>query len=376
LGPAQLAREPEPPLAPSLVLEVREQGPTVPWQLTLRNTGSASYTVHADARLIGFAVQVPGVKKAVRCALPEVLRPRPNQTPRVVLAPGDAVVHEFDPRLYCFADAGQSWLVPGAQITPRFGWRPKVRTQWRQGKRVETVVDAPPYVAELEGSVAASERAPRASELVGASFALRSEYAAWNGSATGAEPAAGPLRLTLKYGSDARSERDASVSLDLTNISQETLQVFFRRELVSFEVVGPLGHVTCDAQPDERAPERSAFSALAPGRSLSAASRLVELCPDDTFRTPGLYLVHGRFESLESGGEFGLEAFVGEVVAPEAVALRVREGGGPLEVAAMRIIRAGGAPEGEPVTEAASAPKPKTAPPQPAGSAPPAHPQP
>src|SRR5690606_4863414 len=107
---------------------------------------------------------------------------------------------------------------------------------------------------------------------------------------------------------------------------KRTHYVYFRRELLSFEVMGPGGLVSCDPQPDTRAPDRQAFLRLSPGRSMTITSRLVELCPKGTFSRPGFYLVHARFDADDSGEELCLDAYVGRVASETPANVRIRTG--------------------------------------------------
>jgi hypothetical protein len=65
---------------------------------------------------------------------------------------------------------------------------------------------------------------------------------------------------------------------------------------------------------------------LNPGGSLTITSRLIELCPDDTFARPGLYVVEAGFDAAADGKEFGFDAFVGHLVADRGVVIRVQKG--------------------------------------------------
>jgi hypothetical protein len=121
----------------------------------------------------------------------------------------------------------------------------------------------------------------------------------------------------------------ATVQLELRNRGAEPRYVYFRRELVSFEVVGPTGLAECDPEPDRRSPDRQAYERLAPGQSVTVHNRLVELCPRGTFGVPGLYLVHARFDATHDGAEFELGAFVGRVSTERPVAVRIRTGAHP-----------------------------------------------
>jgi hypothetical protein len=316
--------------APNLELQLVERGPGLPWVLTIVNRAADPVRLAADPRLLALEVEPPGKKKPELCRLPGNLFPsRSDQRTEVTLAPGEGVAHSFDPRLYCFASGGQWQLVPGAVITPRFGWKEKTKTSWKGGKRVETrVKQSPPYVAMPANADADEEEPPGAiKELTGQPFSLRTEYIEWSRARLVREQKnKGPLELSILQGADARAELNATLTVRLKNTSKKSLLVYFRRELVSFEVMGPDGLITCDAQPDDRAPDRQAFRQLGPGGSTSHTSRLVELCPRGTFGRPGLYLVHARFEPNESGERFGLDAHVGQVLSEQPATIRIRTG--------------------------------------------------
>ncbi|HEY3496126.1 MAG TPA: hypothetical protein VGK73_15615, partial [Polyangiaceae bacterium] len=171
--------------------------------------------------------------------------------------------------------------------------------------------------------------------LTATAFELGSDYA---------PPAKLPeetLALELERGSDALSESQVTVTVRLINRSKAPERVYFRREFVSYQVSGPDGPLICDAQPDSRAPDRQAFSLLNPGGSLTVTSRLVELCPDDTFARPGIYVVEAAFDAFADGKEFGFDSFVGHLVADRAVVVRVQTGSlpfpGPRTVEPVRV---------------------------------------
>lgn len=134
----------------------------------------------------------------------------------------------------------------------------------------------------------------------------------------------------LTRGSDASTERDATISVSLVNHSKKAERVLFRRESLTFEVSGPDGLIACEPGPDNRAPDRSNIALLKPGRRLSSVSRLIELCPQGAMRRPGLYLVHGRFDGLKDGDSDRPPTFSGRVVSREPVAIRVRRGWGEM----------------------------------------------
>jgi hypothetical protein len=134
------------------------------------------------------------------------------------------------------------------------------------------------------------------------------------------------LGLELVQGSDAASYSNATATVRLVNHAKTLRRIYFRRELVSFQVTGPDGTVTCDPQPDERAPDRIAYTALNPGGSIAVTSRLAELCPGDSFQRPGLYVIEAQVDAFASGKEHGFDAFVGKLVSPRAVVVRIRSG--------------------------------------------------
>jgi len=70
---------------------------------------------------------------------------------------------------------------------------------------------------------------------------------------------------------------------------------------------------------------------LAPGRKFSAVSRLIEMCPAHAFARPGLYLVHARFDAVDSGADLGFKGFMGRLVSEKPALVRVREGELPFQ---------------------------------------------
>jgi hypothetical protein len=314
---------------PKLDFRVQERGPGLPWSLSIVNRGKDKARLTADPRLLWFEVKVPSKKQTQTCRLPGGLFPSGSEKRvELELAPGEGVAHAFDPRLYCFAAGGQWQLVPGAFVTPHFGWKPKMKVSWRGGKRVEEPAAAQkaPFVGMLAS--ADEDDGPGVKELVAEPFALRSEYAEWSRTRIDEEEKKKkpPLELRILQGSDAQAERSATISIRLKNTSKRALTVYFRRELVSYEVMGPDGLITCDGEPDLRAPDRQAFSRLRPGGTIAVTSRLVELCPTGTFGRPGLYLVHGRLETADDGAEWDIEAFMGTVYSKEPATVRIRTG--------------------------------------------------
>jgi hypothetical protein len=342
-----------------LRLAVVDQGPDTPWLLALVNRGTEPLRVVPDLRTLSLEVTAPmpepdpkkkgrppRAPKPVTCTLPRGLVPTEEDSSlETQLEPGEGIVDSFDPRLYCLPVAGKSPLVPGANVVARLGWPEKTKTVWRKGKKTLRVVEqVAPFVARkavVAGSLpeapppkASNEKDDAQSEPQSDARAIKQAVA--SPLTLGAayvrekpEPVEG-LELLLTRGSDASTERDATISVSLVNRGKKMERVYFRREAVTFEVSGPDGLVACDPGPDKRAPDRSGFSTLRPGGRLSATSRLIEMCPQGAMRRPGLYLVHARYDGLANPDAQGPVTFSGRVVSREPVTIRVRRGWGDL----------------------------------------------
>jgi len=350
-----------------LRFEVVEIGPNDDWAFAVVNRGSETMSVVFDPRLLTLEVEAPPDPKAKKgakpkkptvCRLPEDLRPtRADLSYAVELAPGHGLAEAFDPRLYCVSEGPKTPLAAGARVTASFGWPRKTKTTWQHGKRTEEPLPlAPPFIAAIapkepelaDGGVedggadagkdamvlesgevkmidASGEAVGGVKELHGTPFALGGDYAP--------PPKVEPhgLEFEVTRGSDASSESTATVTVQLSNHGSTSERVYFRRELVTFEVTSVDGTEQCDPGPDDRAPDRQAFTLLKPGGSISFTSRLIEMCPQDTFARPGLYLVKGAFDSDISGEKDGLEAFVGHLTSEREATVRIRSGRLPFE---------------------------------------------
>lgn len=369
--------------ARGLRFEVVEHGPKASWALALVNRGSDTLRVVHDPSLLTIEVtpppdpkvKVPKKPKPRVCKLPAGLRAeRASSELSVVLAPGQGVVEAFDPRLYCLPEGGVSPFVAGAEVRARFGFPPKTKVVWKGGRHEEPIPDQPPpFVAvvvpppppeadagapepaqedggvethdEAQGHALEREDAPSGpepsplhgmKELVATPLVLGGDYAP-------PPPAVPPptLGLDLVQGSDAASFSSATASIKLTNHDTVLRRIYFRREFVSFQVTGPDGTVTCDPQPDERAPDRLSYTALGAGGSITVTSRLAELCPGDAFQRPGLYVIEAQLDGFADGKEHGFDAFVGKLVASRTVVVRIRSGSlpfpGPRLVESVRV---------------------------------------
>jgi hypothetical protein len=338
-------------LARDLELVVTELGPDMPWTLHLHNRGSTPIGLMADPGLLWFEVAVPGAPAPHVCRLPEPLWPkRMRRRAEVLLPAGERFSRRFDPRFFCFADRVQTVLVPGARVIPHFGWPREVATTVVKRKRVEQPLPLrAPFVAwvlppGVETTMMAPVEAPNPDDdendaepsseppwqppteglknVVGTATVLSPAYGKWS-----ERPPApsGGLQLAMLAGSDAEDERSAVVTVGLANAGDTPQLVVARRDLISFNVVGPDGSFECPAS-EIGAPDVESFTTLAPRASQELVVRLIEMCPRGDFSRPGLYEVRATWHGKFSGQALGLDAFVGTVSSPRAALVRVRSG--------------------------------------------------
>ena len=335
-----------------LRFEVIELGPELPWAFAVVNRGTEAAVVDFDARLLSLEVLPPVAEpeapsgkaikpvkakkppKPVLCRLPADVVPNSvDPALAIKLEPGEGLVQNFDPRLYCLGKA--PWpLVERAQVSAHFGWPLKMKVSWKGGKREEAPgVQREPFVAEpseaqgsLPGTDAREASERRIKELNGTPFTLGSNFA--HGAKPARDASAPPPGLELSIsGSDAADEGVVTATTTITNRGPRKQDLYFRRELVTYEVSGPDGVFQCDAQPDRRAPaDRSAVQTLRPGGKFSAVTRLIEMCPAHAFARPGLYLVHARFDAADPATDLGFNAFMGRLVSAKPALVRVRRG--------------------------------------------------
>jgi hypothetical protein len=309
-----------------LDVQIVERGPLRPWHLRVTNVSDEAVDVVVDPRLLTFEVTVPEKKGTTTCRLPSNMVPSTPPAEAVrLLEPGQEVRQRFDPRFYCFSEGPQTTLVPGAELLPTYGWPTQTKTRWVRGRKVEEALPpAPPWLAEPaeeESDLEPVQNVPVAPLTLGPDYAL------WgpNDDPDSKET----FTLSISKGVDAVSERGVVVNVVLRNVSGEKQQVFYRRDLLAFEVLGPKGHVVCPGGERTFSPTPASFSTMGPGSSRSLASRLIELCPRGTFSQPGFYLVSARFDATVGGGEYGLEAFTGTVHTTRPATIRVRTGESP-----------------------------------------------
>jgi hypothetical protein len=313
-------------------LEVTPRPAGEQWLVAVVNRGTEQAKVLFDLRRLKLKLQQPEnpdkprpkwqKKPAPRtCKLPDGFGGRElTGDDALTIEPGEGLVQTFDPRLYCISPAGESLLATGQIVTVELGFTPKpARQTWQRGKRVEVPsVQVAPFI--VEPATLDPEHDLRVKQLVANPFEVTPDIA--GGEAE--EDTSLPLQLRLTRGSDAATERTATATVEVR--ARQKSMVYFRRELVSFTVHGPEGIRGCDPQPDDRAPDRQAYTTLNAGGSVSATGMLAELCPNLTFGRPGLYLVSARFDAVRDGSEFGLRAFTGRLESRRQALVRISTG--------------------------------------------------
>jgi hypothetical protein len=322
-----------------LRLEVTPRPAGELWLVAVVNRGTEPVNLLFDLRRLTLSLEGPEPSKPrpkwqkkpapLTCKLPEGFGGPFVDDQSRPLQPGEGLVQSFDPRLYCISGNGDSLLATGQRLTVKLGFAPKPpRVQWVQGKRAEVPsLQSAPFIAEPLNTDPSAKIDPehdlRVKQLVGSELTVTPDLLA----SEAEEDPSLPLQLRLVRGSDAATELTATAVVEVK--AKRKTQLYFRRELVSFTVHGPDGIHGCDPQPDNRAPDRQAYSTLGAGQSISATSLLTELCPKYTFGRPGLYLVSARLDAERDGSEFGLSAFTGRLESRREALVRIRTGDFP-----------------------------------------------
>lgn len=377
-------------LGRDLELVVSESGPDMPWTLHLHNRGTTAIGLMADPGLLWFEVVVPGTTTAHVCRLPEPLWPKGmRRRAEVILPAGERFSRRFDPRFFCFSDLVQTTLTPGAKVIPHFGWPHEMRSTTVKGKRVQQPsTPKAPFVAwalqeqpaaplepvnppgldsdenDVENNVEPAPEAPwqppteGLKSLVGTAIVLSPAYARW--SERTPVPTEG-LVAAMLAGSDAEDERGAVVTVGLGNAGPVPQTLVVRRDLISFDVLGPDGGFECPT--GELSPDVESFATLGIRASEQLVVRLIEMCPRGGFSRPGLYEVRATWHGRFSGQALGIDAFVGTVTSPRPALVRVRSGERSSFLRAAPMVATGDAASAGPaVRRGAGEPAPEAAP--------------
>ncbi|HEX4473719.1 MAG TPA: hypothetical protein VH142_01505 [Polyangiaceae bacterium] len=287
------------------------------WEVHLENASSFPVRLLDDPRLLWFEVTRPNSAVQGSCRLPRDLLPAVSAALRsATLRPGESLAFSIDPRFYCFGKERENLLVASAEVTAHYGFPGDARGVARGH------IDAPPVATAVGNGAAVPSR-----DITGAPVTLDADVTReleGNANQPTSTSGAAPLVLHMVRGSDARSERSVDATVRLTNTTPRPIAVYLRRELLSFDVLGPDGSSTCAEPGDFRHPARLGYTRLAAHRSVTLTSRLVELCPRGTFADAGVYLVRAMFETDHGGEAVGLHAFTGRLMTEHPVMVRVR----------------------------------------------------
>jgi hypothetical protein len=312
-------------------IAVSERAADLPWILAVENTSPRPVQLAAIPSLLRLDLRVPsdtdGQDGILASCASKTLPRRVSENELLQLAPGQLLFFPFDPRRLC---SDSSVLKADSEVTLTYGFPIENKKLWKGGKLVEVEKEqTAPFVAEA----VSQEEFAGLKNLISKPFILGATYPL---SKVSLDPEADdsdspyerttpppPLSISIAdLGSHTEPEQ-TTVQVTVRNVSSKTLSLFLRRELISYEVIGPWESVTCRMSPSDRAPDASAFSTLSPSEPLTLVTRLAEACPPGTWDVPGSYSVSARLTATSDGGEFGLSAFVGDISTKEPAQLLI-----------------------------------------------------
>jgi hypothetical protein len=311
-----------------LAFAISERTSDLHWVLAIENRSPQAVQLAALPELLRFSVSKvaptegqQNASKPVQCGS-EKLPTKLAEDDFIEVGPGELIFHAFDPRPLCKDD---SILEQGATVEATYGFPIKMQKRWQGGKLVEVETkQVAPYVGS-RAPVAGEEVVPL-KILTSPPFVLGRTYplakvSPFVSSPTSAQdsgdesksapPPPPPLTLVISPLGTSSAPENKEVSLKIVNTSGKSMKLFVRRELISYEVNGPLYSFTCRMHPSDRYPLASEFLTLSNGGSTSLVTRLAEACPATAFSEPGTYAVFGRMDAQVSGEEQGVDAFIG-----------------------------------------------------------------
>jgi hypothetical protein len=311
---------------PDVSFEITAPSPRGPWTLRILNEDDRPVRIPADMRLLRLSITPPGATKPIACRLPRPLRPATFPTQReLYLAPGQAWIERFDPRLFCFGARETDALVEDASVRAWFGWGPDPYA-------VEGL-HWPPETASLREIAA-----PKV--LIGPGSTDETTMQAQPGGSSPATSAHGETRTEVLSELDEKAPRlalesprfvqaarphDLVLRVVARNVGHRPMRVVLRQRMLAFDIDGPGGPHRCEAERGPRATPPSLFRTLAPGAAVPLAVRLDEACANEAFRRPGLYRVIASLH-VDEGGH---AAYTGFAIAPQATLVRLLSAGEP-----------------------------------------------
>ncbi len=308
---------PEPKPTPNVKLTIDAPTTRGPWTMRISNAGDIPVRVAADASLLSLEVTPRGARSAVRCELPEDMRPSSDRERALVLPPKRSYAETFEPRLYCFAEKLDA-LAPGSVVVGRLGWTTGPRT------------GAPFEVTPIEGIE--PELAPLKS-IDAEPIALPDERTAPLGTAEHPEEVDSPrLSLSGAAAVDAESPNEIEIPVTIRNETERTVVVRFRPEVISFDVAtaGRLEHCGWPTMPAAAIPEM--FTTLPPNGSETLDLGLADYCTKGgALNQSGLLVVRPRLDTRNASGQaIGLRTFDGALSATKPTVVRLHRGASPV----------------------------------------------
>ncbi|APR74860.1 Hypothetical protein A7982_00206 [Minicystis rosea] len=376
------AKPPEPELPdPEVKLRVIAPSAQGLWTMRIENEGSHWVRVPADARLLRFTLE-PGdtmSKKAAKptnCQAPAGLRPDGFPEPRaLMLAPGDAYVETFDPRLFCFGKDAKV-VEGGVIVRARYGWdapknakkvdapfavegteypatiapqkqlfAPTIVLSWEPPDPVEepNASDAKPD--DDKGTKADKDAkddkdtkddkdpAKDDKDPAKADKDAKDDKGTKDGKDDRSNEPKPPVdenapKIELKAGpyTEAVSGARLTLTLTATNVGRRATLAAVRSRMFGFRIEGPDGVTRCTAGAQTRTIARDGYRPLKPGGSISMTVFVEEACGRPIFRRPGLYKVTPSLHLVETGVEHGLAAYTGVARAKEPTLVRIHTG--------------------------------------------------
>jgi hypothetical protein len=310
-------RSPGPLRAPANVrFSVVAPTTTSDWLLRVVNEGDVPVRILADARLLAFDVTPRSAPRAVHCELPPAMRPVDDLERAIILPPGHVFRERFEPRLYCFGEAGFDALAPSAIVVARLGPH-------------EVTARVSPELSPVDGvePVIASEPALRADPI--ALPDERSPREALAPQLQASDPTLDVPRLKLESPAaiDATSPETVEIPVTLRNESSTPVTVRFRPETLGFDVTTAYRVQRCAWPTLPSAPTRDLFTTVPARGAVELTVMLESYCADPLFDRSGLLAVRPFFETRDaSGAALGLRTFDGHLAGSSITFVRMQRG--------------------------------------------------
>ena len=278
--------------------------------VTLRPHGTEPLEVVADRRLLELEVRATDSRRTLRCRHPRAQTRVSNGRVRTLTrgrAGEDGAWQEWiDLRMYCTGRALDA-LLSGAEVSATYGWRRATRSRW---------------VARAPGATAPRELTGRLT-LEPFLFAAHPEPDETTTLGRGEGDPPSRVRVSLANGS---ASTGAALSLRVAVRAREgTERVYVRPDSWSFRVDGPLGRVTCRAEPGGGSPPPDLYQRITTRRRATSSLDADFFCPEGTFELAGVYEITPKVRLPFDGSDVGLSAVAGRFSGSFAI-IRILSG--------------------------------------------------